>query len=72
MEGNATIYMHNTRIKKWDLCAGNAIVNSVGGRMVTLKREAISYSSDSNHVVEDGLLVELNRNVMDESKIPSV
>lgn len=32
--------------------------------MVTLKREKISYTPDSNHVVEDGLLVELNKNVM--------
>lgn len=64
LEGNATIYLHNTRIKKWDLCAGNALVNAVGGRMVTLKREKISYSANSNHVVEDGLLVEINNHVL--------
>lgn len=64
LEGNATIYLHQTRIKKWDLCAGNALVNAVGGNMVTLKREKISYQPDSNHVVEDGLLVELYKNVM--------
>jgi Golgi-resident PAP phosphatase len=64
LKGNATIYLHNTRIKKWDLCAGNAIVNAVGGHMQTLKNEDISYSPDSNHVVEDGLLVELNKNVI--------
>lgn len=64
MEGNATIYLHNTHIKKWDLCAGNAIVNSLGGKMKTLKGDDISYSADSNHVVDDGLLVELNKNVI--------
>lgn len=64
MEGNATIYVHQTRIKKWDLCAGNALVNAVGGNMVTLKREKISYAPDTEHVVEDGLLVELNKNVI--------
>jgi len=64
LEGNATVYLHNTRIKKWDLCAGNAIVNAVGGRMETLKRDVISYSRESDHVVEDGLLVELNKNVI--------
>lgn len=63
LEGNATIYLHDTRIKKWDLCAGNAIVSSLGGRMVTaLKGETIDYSADSNRVVEGGLLVELNKN----------
>lgn len=64
LEGNATIYIHQTRIKKWDLCAGNSLVNALGGTMVTLKREKISYSPNSNHVVEDGLLVELNKNVI--------
>lgn len=64
LEGNATIYLHNTRIKKWDLCAGNAIVSSVGGTMKTLKGHEISYTADSNPVVEDGLLVELNKNVI--------
>lgn len=64
LEGNATVYLHNTRIKKWDLCAGNAIVNAVGGKMETLKGDIISYNRDSNHVVEDGLLVELNKNVI--------
>lgn len=65
LKGNATVYLHNTRIKKWDLCAGNAIVKSVGGRMVELKTgEEISYSPDSLHLVENGLLVELNKNVI--------
>lgn len=64
LEGNATVYLHNTRIKKWDLCAGNAIVNAVGGKMETLKKDVISYTRESNHVVEDGLLVELNKNVI--------
>lgn len=64
LEGNATIYLHNTHIKKWDLCAGNAIVKAVGGQMKTLKGDEISYSADSEHVVADGLLVELNKNVI--------
>lgn len=64
LEGNATIYLHNTHIKKWDLCAGNAIVNAVSGNMKTLTGETISYSANSNHVVVDGLMVELNKNVI--------
>lgn len=64
LKGNASIYLHNTHIKKWDLCAGNAIVNAVGGRMTTLKGDAISYSADASPVVSDGLLVELNKNVI--------
>lgn len=65
LKGNATIYLHNTRIKKWDLCAGNAIVKAVGGRMVELSTDQeISYGADSTSIVENGLLVELNRNVI--------
>lgn len=64
LEGNATAYLHNTYIKKWDLCAGNAIVNAVGGRMKTLEEKDISYSADTKQLVEDGILVELNKNVI--------
>lgn len=64
LEGNATIYLHNTHIKKWDLCAGNALVNALGGTMKTLIGKDISYSADSPHVVDDGLMVELNKNVI--------
>lgn len=64
LKDNATIYLHNTHIKKWDLCAGNAIVNAVGGTMTSLKGDLISYAADSGHVVNDGLLVELNKNVI--------
>lgn len=64
LEGNATVYLHNTHIKKWDLCAGNAIVNAVGGNMKTLSGDVISYNANSNHVVDKGLLVELNKNVI--------
>ncbi|CRK94100.1 CLUMA_CG007623, isoform A [Clunio marinus] len=64
LTGNATVYLHNTHIKKWDLCAGNALVSAVGGRMTTLKSESISYGPESARLVEDGLLVELNKNVI--------
>ena len=40
------------------------MIDAVGGSMTTLKREKISYDPDSNHVVEDGLLAELNNNVI--------
>lgn len=64
LKGNATIYMHNTNIKKWDLCAGNALVRAVKGRMVTLKGEEIPYNSDSDSLVTDGITVEINNNVI--------
>lgn len=50
----ADIYIHVTYIKKWDICAGNAVLKALGGHMTTLAGEEITYTgSDAN---EDGLI----------------
>ncbi|KAM9101664.1 Golgi-resident adenosine 3',5'-bisphosphate 3'-phosphatase [Sarcophilus harrisii] len=56
----ADIYIHVTYIKKWDICAGNALLKALGGHMTTLNGEEISYTgSDGN---EGGLLASINMN----------
>lgn len=40
----ADVYIHSTNIKKWDICAGAAILTALGGQMTTLKGEDIDYS----------------------------
>ncbi|XP_040000641.1 inositol monophosphatase 3 isoform X2 [Xiphias gladius] len=40
----ADVYVHITFIKKWDICAGAALLNALGGHMTTLKGEDIDYS----------------------------
>lgn len=40
----ADVYIHVTFIKKWDICAGAALLNALGGQMTTLKGEDIDYS----------------------------
>lgn len=39
----ADIYVHITYIKKWDICAGDALLRALGGHMTTLKGEEIDY-----------------------------
>lgn len=56
---NATIYLHTTRIKKWDICAGDAILSALGGRMSTLENDSIDYSKDLTPVNDKGLLATL-------------
>uniref|UniRef100_A0A1B6CG61 Putative inositol monophosphatase 3 n=1 Tax=Clastoptera arizonana TaxID=38151 RepID=A0A1B6CG61_9HEMI len=54
--GNATAYIHSKYISKWDICAGNAILNALGGHMTTLKNEDLDYSSSSNFKNSQGLI----------------
>ncbi len=56
IQGEASAYVHTTAIKKWDICAGNAILRSVGGRLSTLRNEDIDYSSGNDQVVKNGIL----------------
>ena len=59
--GNATAYVHTTNIKKWDICAGNAIIRAAGGEMTTLQNEQIDYSSTSDTVNAGGLLATMGQ-----------
>ena len=56
MEGYADAYIHNTLIKKWDICAPNALIDSVDGHMSSLKGYSISYSMDDDVRHESGVL----------------
>lgn len=56
LHNNATAYLHSTAIKKWDICAGNAILAAIGGKMTTQKNQDISYSDKDSFLNENGLL----------------
>ena len=58
--GDANAYVHTTLIKKWDICAGNAILNAMGGQMTTLKGHSIKYDELSDEKNEAGLLATLH------------
>lgn len=53
----ADMYIHVTYIKKWDICAGDAILRSLGGQMTTLKGEQIDYSGSEGNT--GGLLASI-------------
>ncbi|KAM4623468.1 inositol monophosphatase 3 isoform 1-T1 [Polymixia lowei] len=45
----ADVYIHVTYIKKWDICAGAALLAALGGQMTTLQGEDIDYSGSEGN-----------------------
>ncbi|XP_063705790.1 putative inositol monophosphatase 3 [Culicoides brevitarsis] len=66
------IYMHNTVIKKWDLCAGNAILNALGGKMTDFKGNELLYLDDGNYVHSTGLLATMSKHETYVEKLKDV
>eukprot|EP00095_Tigriopus_kingsejongensis_P000748 maker-scaffold273_size229271-snap-gene-1.26 protein:Tk00748 transcript:maker-scaffold273_size229271-snap-gene-1.26-mRNA-1 annotation:"inositol monophosphatase 3" len=54
IKGNQDVYVHVTLIKKWDICAGNAILNALGGKLTTLTGDKIDYSGRPAHEKNEG------------------
>ena len=49
-------YVHTTLIKKWDICAGNALLNHFGGKMTKLSGEDINYDKSLDPKNTGGLV----------------
>lgn len=60
VEGHADAYLHSSAIKKWDVCAGNALLASLGGHMTALDGTPLSYSLQDSQVHLGGLLAALS------------
>ena len=54
--GKVDAYLHKTKIKKWDICAGNAILRTLNGRMTCLEGDDIDYSKKDDAELTGGLL----------------
>ena len=59
IKGEADAYVHVTLIKKWDICAGDAILRAVNGRMTTLDGHEIDYAASGSVANEYGLVASL-------------
>lgn len=56
VEGRADLYLHTTAIKKWDICAGDAILKATGGQMTTRSGQEIDYSFKGSPLNEHGIV----------------
>lgn len=54
LKGNQDAYVHVTLIKKWDICAGDAILRALGGKLTTLAGEDVDYSGRPAHEKNEG------------------
>lgn len=59
VEGKADAYVHSTAIKKWDLCAGNAVLFALHGNMTTLTGNRLDYGNREQYKNEGGVLATL-------------
>ena len=59
LRGADDVYFHLTLIKKWDLCAGNALLYAVNGNMTTRNADVIDYSLRGSPKNEHGVVATL-------------
>lgn len=50
IKGHANVYLHTSKIKKWDLCAPNGLLNALGGRLTTLQGTHLTYGGTDAHL----------------------
>ncbi|XP_022256198.1 inositol monophosphatase 3-like isoform X2 [Limulus polyphemus] len=59
LQGLVSAYIHLSFTKKWDICAGDALLQTVGGNVTTLKGKPISYAASDDVDNKGGLLATL-------------
>lgn len=62
LAGKVDAYVHITHIKKWDICAPHAILNTInGGNMTDLSGGKIKFGDPQDKVVSKGLIATQNK-----------
>ena len=59
--GHEDVYIHSSMIKKWDICAGAAILSALGGQMTNLKGDTIDFGRADQEKNEGGLLATMHQ-----------
>lgn len=54
--GLEDVYVHSSMIKKWDLCAGAAILNSLGGRLTDINGKEIDFEHEWEFKHDGGIV----------------
>ena len=49
-------YVHVTKIKKWDICAGDAILRALGGTLTDLDGREVDYREASSTILSNSHL----------------
>ena len=60
LENRADLYLHTSKIYKWDICAPNAILNNYGGKLTARNGQIIDYSNTNKDSLSvDGIIATL-------------
>ena len=72
-QNKADLYFHTTLIKKWDVCPGNVLLETLGGKMTTRQDHTIIYDLNSDPEIEEGIVAafseDLHRQYMNKLRL---
>ncbi|GFY62716.1 inositol monophosphatase 3 [Trichonephila inaurata madagascariensis] len=58
-EGKTDLFIHLYSIKKWKMCAGNALIDALDGKMTTTDEEDVNYGDPSDVTNSDGIVASI-------------
>ncbi|CAD5209085.1 unnamed protein product [Bursaphelenchus xylophilus] len=61
LNGTAAFYVHTTAIKKWDVCAADALMRAAGGKLMDLDGQPLLYQDRSVAMNKNGLMVAVHK-----------
>ncbi|RNA38126.1 inositol monophosphatase 3-like [Brachionus plicatilis] len=61
LDNKSDLYLHSSKIYKWDLCAPNAILNNMGGKLTQRNGKPVDYSNAEEKTRSvDGIIASLH------------